>query len=91
MPTTTEVIAGLKKWVQSHDDHVAGAVHLLIEHDHWLRDAAFLKAAVVKTSVAIALGSDQFRLSQLGLANTRIVARAVDTALGLKHYEGRRL
>jgi hypothetical protein len=112
--TTAQVIAGLRQWTRHHDPHVQAAVHLLIDHEQWLRDSAFLSAAVQKASdgdvwinwteareafdagrfstasatelgildLAIALGSDRFRLSRMNTVHTQLVARAVGTALG---------
>lgn len=38
----------LRRWVANHDDHVRAAVRLLIDHDYWLRNGHFVRAAIVK-------------------------------------------
>jgi hypothetical protein len=35
--------ARLHEWASAHDNRVRAAVELLIEHDHWLWDEAFVK------------------------------------------------
>jgi hypothetical protein len=45
---TSTLVNDLQKWVAHNDYHVAAAVRLLIEHDYWLRNGRFVRAAVVK-------------------------------------------
>lgn len=110
--TTEDVIAGLRRWTETHDAHVRAAVELLIEHGSWVRRADFLRAAVddragvliigwraaaeflgagvwvIASStdlailqLAIDLGSNRYRLTNMGAANAASIIRAITTAV----------
>lgn len=46
MTTLDQLTSELRRWVADRDDHVRAAVELLINHDYWLRNARFTRAAV---------------------------------------------
>lgn len=107
--------AELRNGVANHDDHIRAAVELLIDHDYWLRNGRFVRAALVRSDdnsqyilwhkareafdagefdrsstteramleIAITLGTDQFRLTQMGRFNRTLITRAVAAAVGV--------
>jgi len=110
---TDELITELRAWASTSDKNVQAAVGLLIDHDYWLANGRFVRAAVVDKHIsadvdgayikwhsarqafdaglfngpnttqmavldfAIDLGTDRFRLNNMGSWHLKRMAQAM--------------